>query len=91
MALGMTLRDNNMYVFFVDQALEVFSRMNSEEIDTGAINRHIDTLIELDQTLVMEKESMENLGDFDHRDSFASWTRDSIIRFLGECDFAIVV
>jgi hypothetical protein len=34
---------------------------------------------------------MEDFGDFNHPDSVVSWTRESIVRFLGECDFAIVV
>ncbi|MEE9611472.1 MAG: DsrE family protein [Desulfatiglandales bacterium] len=91
MAVGLTLRDNDMYVFFVDEALETFSQRDSHDIAPGDINRHIDTLIEFDQTIVMEKESMEDLGDFNPPDSLASWTRESIVRFLGECDFAIVV
>jgi len=91
MALGLTLRDNDTFVFFVDESLETFYKRNSHEIDHADINRHIDTLIELDQTIVIEKESMARFYDFDHPDSFALWTRDSIIRFLAECDFAIVV
>ena len=91
MALGLTLRDDDIYVFLVDDALEIFSRSDLQNRVHGDTSRHIETLIELKQTVIMEKESIESSDDLDYPDAFEPWTRDRINRFLAECDVTIVV
>jgi sulfur relay (sulfurtransferase) DsrF/TusC family protein len=91
MALGLTLRDDDIYVFLVDDALEIFLKTDLQNSVREDVYRPIETLIELKQTVIMEKESVERSEDLDYPDAFESWARDKIMRFLAECDVTIVV
>ena len=91
MAVGLILRDNDVYVLLVGEALEVFSQKASRGAPKGDVHRHLDTLIEFGQQIVAEKESIEGTEGLILPGHLQIWTREGILHFLSECDATIVV
>ena len=91
MAVGLTLRVPDVSVFFVGDAVRTFSNAVVCEWERSAIGRHLRALIELGQTIVFEKESLDDLDDFEQPIPVKCWPRARIARFLAEYEVTIVI
>ena len=91
MGVGLTLRDIEVYLFFLGDGLGALRERSANSTEQPVYLKHLETLVELGQNLVVENESMgagERLcGTWDPM----MWSRDAIFRFLTRCDGVIFV
>jgi len=59
MSLGLTLREDRVQVFFLEDSVYLLLKTAPERIKTAAIDRHIETLLEVEGRLIAERESLE--------------------------------
>jgi sulfur relay (sulfurtransferase) DsrF/TusC family protein len=62
MSLGLTLRDDRVQVLFLEDGVYTLLNTSPEAIGSPPLARHLETLLDLDCPLLVEKESLEERG-----------------------------
>lgn len=91
MAVGLTLRDNEVNIFFINKGCKGGSKIFLEEIGAPDIKRHITTLFELGQTIAIEDETMECHSELDYQGQLIKLKQEDILSYMTLCNVTIVV
>jgi predicted peroxiredoxin len=91
MAVGLTLRDNEINIFFINKGGKGAAKISLKELGDSDIKRHINTLIELGQTIAIEDETIESPCEFDYTGSFIKLKQEVIFSYMTLCNVTIVV
>lgn len=91
MSVGFTLRDIEVYLFFLEDGLDALIEDSLERAEEAGFRRHLEMFIELGQTLVVEAESIEASGNLSMAFDPMIWNRDAIISFVTQSDGVVIV
>lgn len=91
MSVGLTLRDIEVYLFFLDAGLDALIEDSLERAEEAGFRKHLEMFIELGQTLVVETESIEASGNLPMAFDPMIWNRDAIISFVAQSDGVVIV
>ncbi len=91
MGVGLTLRDIEVYLFFLEDGLKALREKPVKRGDEPVYQKHLETLVELKQNLVVENESMEECECLCKTWNPMIWSRDAIFQFLTRCDGVVFV
>ena len=91
LGLGLTTRDIQVHLFFLEAGLIALKEAFRDREDEPIFIKHLKTLAELEQTLVVEADSVavdersiKSLG-------IVQWKRSEILTFLAQCDGMVFV
>lgn len=91
MSVGLTLRDIEVYLFFLEDGLDALIEDYLERAEEEGFRKHLEMFIELGQTLVVETESIEASGNLSMAFDPMIWNRDTIISFVAQSDGVVIV
>jgi sulfur relay (sulfurtransferase) DsrF/TusC family protein len=91
MSVGLTLRDIKVFLVFIEDGLDALLEDSLERAEDADIRKHLEMFIELGQTLVVERESMEASGNLSVTFDPVIWDRDAILLFPTQCDGVVIV
>lgn len=91
MSVGLTLRDIEVYLFFLEDGLDALIENYLERAEEEGFRKHLEMFIELGQTLVVETESIEASGNLAIAFDPMIWNRDTIISFVAQSDGVVIV
>ena len=91
MGVGLTLRDIEVYVFFLEEGVEALIKRTEELTEEPDFLKHLTTLVELKQTLVMGSDSADPIKDLDLIVETETWKKESIFQFIAQCNGVVSV
>ena len=89
--VGLTLRDIGVYVFFLEEGIEALIKGTEGLTEEPDFLKHLTTLVELKQTLVMGSESVDSIKDLHLIVKPETWEKASIFQFITHCSGVVSV
>ena len=91
MGVGLTLRDIEVYVFFLEEGIEALIKETEKLAEEPDFLKHLTTLAELKQTLVVASEFSDRVKGQDPIVETETWEKESIFHFIARCSGVVSV
>ncbi len=91
LGLGLTLRDIEVNVVFLGEGVEAFHKVSPQSPVPAPFRKHLETLAEIGQTLIVERGSLEAAGNLFETPVPLMWEKEAVLRLIAECGGAVIV